>query len=340
MDSLTQIVLGASVGELVLGKKVGNRAALWGAIGGTIPDLDVLAQYMMNPIDALLVHRGFSHSILFCILTAPIFGWIVWKIHKNQPASWKDWSWLFFWALFTHPLLDAFTTWGTQLFWPFESRLAYKSIFVIDPLYTFPFLILLSIALFKPKSSDRRRRLNKLGLIISTSYLILSFANKLSITPIFERALEEQNIQYSKIETKPMPLQNLLWTANVASDSGYYIGYYSRLDKNSDIHFNFYEHNKKLLSPNLSDDVSKAISMTQGWYTVDQLKDTLIIHDLRFGIIGDFKTGEGEFVFDYLAKPKLLNERVYYRIEQKRNSFQGSDKIFNSLLNRIAGNKE
>ncbi|MDG1145628.1 MAG: metal-dependent hydrolase, partial [Flavobacteriales bacterium] len=68
MDSLTQIVLGAAVGELVLGKKIGNRAMVWGAVGGTIPDLDVLGKFFLTNIDNLAFHRGFSHSILFSLL--------------------------------------------------------------------------------------------------------------------------------------------------------------------------------------------------------------------------------------------------------------------------------
>lgn len=67
MDSLTQIVLGAACGEAVLGKKIGNKALLFGAIGGTIPDLDVLvgAWLYSNEIDSMLFHRGFMHSIYF-----------------------------------------------------------------------------------------------------------------------------------------------------------------------------------------------------------------------------------------------------------------------------------
>ena len=61
MDSLTQIVLGGAVGELVAGKKLGNRAVLWGAVAGTIPDLDVFLRAFYHPIEAALVHRGFSH---------------------------------------------------------------------------------------------------------------------------------------------------------------------------------------------------------------------------------------------------------------------------------------
>lgn len=96
MDSLTQIVLGAAVGEAVLGKKVGNKAILWGAVAGTIPDLDVLANFLTDTITATELHRGFSHSIFFSIVFAPILGWLVWLLYKKQQATWKEWSWLFF----------------------------------------------------------------------------------------------------------------------------------------------------------------------------------------------------------------------------------------------------
>ena len=58
MDSITQIVLGAACGEAVLGKKIGNRALLFGAIGGTIPDLDVFVGKWLfnNEIDAMAFH--------------------------------------------------------------------------------------------------------------------------------------------------------------------------------------------------------------------------------------------------------------------------------------------
>ena len=64
MDSLTQIVLGAAVGEVVLGRKVGNKAMLWGAIAGTIPDLDVYQSLFFDSLTTNELHRGFSHSIL------------------------------------------------------------------------------------------------------------------------------------------------------------------------------------------------------------------------------------------------------------------------------------
>ena len=86
MDSLTQIVLGAAVGEAVLGKKVGNKAMFYGAIAGTIPDLDVLANYVADTVTAIEWHRGFTHSIFFSIIFAPIFGWLIFKLERKGPA--------------------------------------------------------------------------------------------------------------------------------------------------------------------------------------------------------------------------------------------------------------
>src|SRR5690606_22376453 len=149
-------VLGAAVGEAVLGKKIGNKAMLLGAIAGTIPDLDVIANYFTDTVSALEIHRGFTHSIVFAVVFGLLFGWLLSLCDKR--ASLMEWWWFWFLCFVTHPLLDAHTTWVTQLFWPFDLRLAYKYIFVIDPLYTLPFLFFLLLAMFQKRGSIKRRR--------------------------------------------------------------------------------------------------------------------------------------------------------------------------------------
>ncbi len=84
MDSLSQIVLGAAVGEAVLGKKIGNRAMVIGAIGGTIPDLDVIANLFLSPMQAMDFHRGISHSITFAVLAPLLFGSISHFFYRKQ----------------------------------------------------------------------------------------------------------------------------------------------------------------------------------------------------------------------------------------------------------------
>ena len=154
MDSLTQIVLGASVAEATLGKKIGNKAIVLGAIAGTIPDLDIVTRFFVDDLTASVMHRGFSHSLIFPFIAAPILAWILNKTYpKYQNVSYFDWLKMFFLAIITHPLLDAQTTWGTQLFWPFEWRVALDIIFIIDLLYTIPFLCFLFITSFQESVS-------------------------------------------------------------------------------------------------------------------------------------------------------------------------------------------
>ena len=83
MDSLSQIVLGAAVGEVVLGRRIGNRAMVWGAVAGTIPDMDVLGKYFLSELDNLAFHRGISHSLLFCVLGALGFGWVTDRLYRS-----------------------------------------------------------------------------------------------------------------------------------------------------------------------------------------------------------------------------------------------------------------
>ncbi len=156
MDSLTQIVLGAACGEAVLGKKIGNKALLFGAIGGTIPDLDVFVGSLLynNEIDAMLFHqRVYAFYFVFNYWASLLLGWLIYKLYNSgkrlDTTTQKDWIWLLFLSLFTHPILDCFTPYGTQLFAPFSNyRVAFNNIAVVDPLYTLPFLICMIVLMF------------------------------------------------------------------------------------------------------------------------------------------------------------------------------------------------
>ena len=88
MDSLSQIVLGAAVGEVVLGRRIGNRAMIWGAVAGTIPDMDVLGKYFLSELDNLAFHRGISHSLLFCLTGSVVFGWVTDRLYRSRHHAW------------------------------------------------------------------------------------------------------------------------------------------------------------------------------------------------------------------------------------------------------------
>ena len=333
MDSLTQIVLGAAVGEAVLGKKVGNKAILYGAIAGTIPDLDVLARYFVDTVTATEWHRGFSHSIFFSILFAPIFGWLIWKLNPKADAHWKDWSRLMFWGLFTHPILDAFTTWGTQLFWPFKIRLAFQNIFVIDPLYTLPFLVFLIITMFQKRTSAKRRKYNRLGLIISSAYLVLTLILKGFAYQQFTDNLISQGIAYKEMDIRPAPFSTVLWTANIEVDDAYLIANYSFLDTQP-IQFTAYPKNRELLG-NLetNDKIVRLISIAEGWYTISKKNGKLLFNDLRFGLLS-LKADEERFAFTY----ELINTPNGLEVLETPKTPSDADGLLESLWERILGN--
>lgn len=332
MDSLTQIVLGAAVGEAVLGKKVGNKAMLYGAIAGTIPDLDILASYVTDTVTALEIHRGFTHSIFFSVFFAPIFGWLVSRYESYK--DFKAWSWLFFWAFLTHPILDAHTTWGTQLFWPLEYRLAFKSIFVIDPLYTLPFLLFLILAMFQKRDAPKRRLYNKVGIIISSSYLLLTFVLKGMAFNEFEMALKDQHIEYSEIETKPAPFNTILWSANVETKNNYLIGYYSFFDSRP-IHFVTYPKNHDLLGELIQDEkVQRMIAVSKGWFTITKKENGLYYNDLRFGLLS-LKPNSQNFAFQY--EIKTTNSGKVSFVETKKNR-EDAKQLLSDLWMRLKGN--
>lgn len=379
MDSLTQIVLGAAVGEAVLGKKVGNKAMLWGAIAGTIPDLDVFIKLFTDPITSTELHRGISHSLFFSIVMAPILGWFVTKYQKftlavitivvfglmavsakfvvlqvsiplfvllilgliykvkiKTEATRKGWSWLFFWTLVTHPLLDAHTTWGTQFFWPFDYRLAYKNIFVVDPLYTIPFLSFVIIALCYKRMNPKRTRFNNIGLIVSTTYMALTFVLKGISFGKFEKALEKENISYIEMDTHPTPLNTILWNAQIETITGYKTGYYSFFDSKEITFSPELTKNHHLLEPYKEQKVIKQLKkIAAGWYLIDQVnQDTLLFTDIRFGQFGF--DDESPFFWKYklwMNKQGIMEAK---KVQMPDDINLG--KIFGGLGDRIAGN--
>jgi len=332
LDSLTQIILGAAVGEAVLGKKIGNKAMLYGAIAGTIPDLDVLSIFFTDKVTALEIHRGFTHSILFSVLFAPLLAFIVVKFEKHK--NFKDWFWLFFWTFVTHPILDAQTTWGTQLFWPLDIRLAFKNIFVVDPLYTVPFLVFLLLAMRQKKGDKKRRFYNNLGIIFSSFYLLLTLVLKGISYRNFVKELDEQNIIYTDIKTKPAPLNTLLWTANVKTENAYLIGHSSFLDTKP-IAFSSYPKNHHLLGDLAKHPkVKRMIAISKGWYTINKKNNILYFNDLRFGALS-LKPNAQNFVFKYKIEVDV-NGTPFFKEQPKEKT--DAKKLLSELWIRIKGN--
>jgi inner membrane protein len=335
LDSLTQIALGAAVGEAVAGKKVGNKAILWGGVAGFLPDLDVAANLFMSTVDAIAFHRSVTHSILFFVVAAPVFGVALQRLYRNQETRWRDWTLLIFLAFFTHALLDCFTTWGTQLFWPFSKYgVAFKSIFVIDPLYTIPLLVCLIWVVLLPKRSVKRRKLNLIGIGISSLYLLITLAAKAQVNQVFKASFESEGIDAVRFDSKPSPFNIVLWSATAETPEGYYTGYYSFFDNDKNINYHFFPKNHHILRPFSGDHhVQKLVKITEGWFTVESLEDGVVLNDLRFGQMAGWNGGSDEFVFSY----HIQRHGNHVEIREKDRDIEEGKKMLPSLWNRMWG---
>lgn len=287
MDSITQIVLGAAVAEAVAGRKMGGKAAFWGGVAGTIPDLDVFLNSFFHPIDASLVHRGFTHSILFSFVAAPIAGWLLYRLY-NRRYELKTWMWLWFLATITHPMLDMFTNYGTQFFWPFKERVTFNTVFVIDPLYTLPFLICLLVALFLKRESKARWKWNMAGIIWSNVYLLWGVVIKLTLLWNAHNFMAESGLKTRNAMVTPMPLTSFYWMMLAEDDTHYYVGYKSLFYPFKASDTDTIPKNKQPLNEIKwkGKNYTKTLKyISKGYYTTELSNDTLYFYDLRFGLI-------------------------------------------------------
>jgi inner membrane protein len=285
MDSVTQIALGAAVGEAVMQNKVGRKAALWGAICGTLPDLDVFIP-LGDPVSDFTYHRAASHSFFFMTLATPLLAWIIMRIHpKTREYSFR-WPLLVWLALITHALLDSFTVYGTQIFLPFSNfPVGWSTIFVIDPLYTLPLLMGALSFFYLKRNPSLAYRLNMLGLILSTLYLVWSIGIQTHVSDLARKSLQNQNIHTSQLITGPAPFNTLLWRIVAMTDSGYAEGFYSILDEKDTIHFTQYRSENELLNSLQGEWAVKRLQwFSKGFYKASRVEDDIIFSDLRMGL--------------------------------------------------------
>ncbi len=339
MDSVTQFVLGAAVAEQVAGKKIGNWAILWGGICGTIPDLDVLMNYFYSDIAMIGIHRGFSHSIVFAMLIAPLLAFLQFKLHKKQEATYKDWLYLSFWAVVTHPLLDAFTVYGTQLFQPFSNYpVAFNSIFIIDLIYTLPFIFGILIILFMDRKSIKRRYINTSILIFTTFYLLLGVFSKINANSVFEENFEKYNQEVIKSFSSPSPLNIIFWNnIFIAENDTAYVSVYSHLDDNKNIEFEKIPRNSHLIKSNMNDyTIQKLLWFSRGLYTIIEENNEFYFIDLRFGRSDFYMDNYGSFLFKF----KLVKENnKVINIKRSRPRMDINSDVFENLFEGIKGNK-
>ncbi|PLY01122.1 MAG: hydrolase [Desulfuromonas sp.] len=317
MDSLTQLTLGAAVGEAVLGRKIGHKAILWGAALGTFPDLDVFVPFF-DPVKDFTYHRSFSHSIFVLSALTPLFVWLILKLHPKTGLYERNWTWLVWLVFMTHILLDCFTVYGTQIFWPlWHYPAGWASLFIIDPFYTLPLVIGVILALVMTRQTNRGHLANRAGLVVSTLYLAWSVGARLYVRVQVEQSLARQNVPYEKLLVSAGPFNTALWRiVGMQADGNYFEGYYSLLDRSGQATLKHYRSRVDLLrGVEQHWPVQRLQWFTKGYFKVWQDGDRVVVSDLRMGY-------EPDYVFSFgvgrIGNPHVKAEPAV-RIEPKRD---------------------
>ena len=306
MDSITQAALGGAVGEAILGKKLGNRAILWGLLFGTLPDLDVIFSPFLDTARRLEFHRGASHSLLIMVvasllLAKPLAS--LWKREKVTPFRAGSFI-LLVWS--THVLIDCFTVYGTSVFWPFsEYRVAFNHIFIIDPLYTLPLVFTLSwLAFYRTKKQqEKRTRILKWGLGLSTAYIAFSIGMKFLVSAAFNADLARRGITYERRMEAPTPFNTLLWRSVVDRGDELWVGYRSIFQlPSTPVRWTVYPREKEALSPFEDEREIKSLKwFSRGWWIARPHAKGVWLADMRFG---ETRT--------YGAKPGMVDSRIMF----------------------------
>ncbi|MBK19914.1 MAG: hydrolase [Rhodospirillaceae bacterium] len=290
MDSVTQFTLGACVGVAVLGRKIGpRRAALTGGILGTLPDLDV---YLApdDPIDSFVEHRGWTHSLFVHAALTPVIGEAIRRLFRSlRDQPFQTYAAVFL-CLSTHALLDAITVYGTRLFWPISPEpIALGSIFIIDPLYTLPLLVLMVWAFLVRSVTARLGKAVVICLGLSTAYLGWTAIGQIWMTQRAQDWLASYKISPDQLMAIPTPFNSFHWRV-VGIDGDLYFNLYMPMFGGPET-ATLYTYPRHLdLKPcvDSSGRIAKVEKFSRGFYRVILDGDEVSVADLRMGLTPNY----------------------------------------------------
>jgi inner membrane protein len=322
-------------GELIAGRKLGRKAMLWGAIANSIPDIDVVTSLWMNPADALLAHRGFTHSILFQVLLIPLAAYALKRFYSKDFFSFRGWMLLIGSGLFLHIFLDALTSYGTGWFEPFSNyRVSFNTIFILDPLFSVGFIAGAVALLIMKSKNPRREKTARIALLAGACYLVFTMVNKIVVNEKIEDTLTQNNISNENYFSTPTPLNNFLWYIVASDSNGVHIGYHSIFDRTDSIQYTSIIRDPRLADSLKGDEhVQKLVRFSQGYYMLHKENDVVVFSDLRMGQLGGWADPTAPFVFRYFLTERKNNSLMI----QKGRMEAMQDGAMLKLLKRIKG---
>lgn len=297
MDSLTQIALGASIGVAVMGRRTAAwKAALWGGVAGLLPDLDVLLDHG-DPVLNMVLHRAETHALFWLAWASGPLAWLVARI-GGEPGLWRRWWLAIALALMTHPVLDWFTIYGTQLFLPFtDEALGLGSLFIIDPLYSLP---LMAGVVWALRGSNRGWRANTWGLAWSCVYIAWSVVAQQYVLGHAQASLRSAGLSSAQVFVTPAPFNTVLWRVVAVDGDQLHEGFYSLMDGGRAVRFDAFERGNALMAAQADHpQLQRLLRFADGFVSLRQAANgDMVVSDWRMGQYPNF-------VFSFNIGPPL-----------------------------------
>ena len=286
MDSLTHIFLGGAIGAAIATPHRRRLAIMLGAALNSAPDIDVPIQKLLglNPVDDITWHRGPSHSVFVLIVVGLLISaasrrW--WPLWREAP---RRWFWMIMACLITHPVIDTFTAYGTQLFWPWPMQpVMISSLFIIDPLFTLP-LISACIIAWRYGAQRAAKLALVIGLGLSTTYVGWSLVAKSMLDSIADKSLRERGLADAPRFSTPMPFTTLFWRVVVMTSDGYLESERSLIADSGQMRFDARQSDESAIRAVASFPSAQRLAwFNHGFMKSQEVEGELVVSDLRMG---------------------------------------------------------
>ena len=220
MDPLSQGIVGSVAAQQKSSKEKILLITIIGFLSGMAPDLDIFIRSGHDPLLAIEFHRQFTHSLIFIPFGGLICGtFFYYVLTKRRGMSMKETYLYCTLAYASHGLLDACTSYGTQLFWPFNDfRVAWNTISIVDPIFTITLFILVFISIFRKKFLFAR-----IALIWVIMYMSIGLIQNNRAENIGLLNAKSRGHTPIRIEVKPSLANLLVWKVIYEADEKYYV---------------------------------------------------------------------------------------------------------------------
>ncbi|MEO5712457.1 MAG: metal-dependent hydrolase [Luteolibacter sp.] len=296
MELITQAALGAAMGELMMGRRLGKQAMGWGALFGVLPCCDGILSLFFDTAHQLAFHHGLSHSLWFLGLLA--FGLAHWleKLWKKEKVTKAQAGGFVFAILCGHLLLECLSVEGAAVLWPFSAaNVAFNSVFPLDFLLSGPLVVVaIWLALLpaevvkksrgkKPPPPSKRSRLCYWGIGLSAGYLLLAVGMKFVASAGFEADLKRRGTTVLRRMEAPTMGNIFLWRSVVDRGDEFWVGYRTIFESHdTPVRWTIYPQGKAALA-GVADtrEIKTLARITDGWWLARTNAKGVWLGDLR-----------------------------------------------------------